>query len=69
MRLHGEAFGVAKEAVSFRAERVKSRGGRQFVRLGEEFRGIPIFGASAVVQLAAGVSVRHSDVARVTRLS
>jgi Zn-dependent metalloprotease len=66
MRLHGEAFGVSKEAVSFREERVKRRGGRQFVRLAQEFGGIPVFGAAVVVQLDASGDVEFvlSDVAR-----
>jgi Zn-dependent metalloprotease len=66
MRLHGEAFGVAKEGVGFRAERVKGRGGHQFVRLAQEFGGIPVFGASVVVQLdlAGDVEFVLSDVAR-----
>ena len=66
MRLHGEAFGVSKEAVSFREERVKRRDGRQFVRLAQEFGGIPVFGASVVVQLdtAGDVEFVLSDVAR-----
>jgi Zn-dependent metalloprotease len=66
MRLHGEAFGVASEGVGFRSERVKNRNGRQFVHLGQEFDGIPVFGASVVVQLDAEGDVEFvlSDVAR-----
>lgn len=63
---HGVAFGLAKPEVELRAERVKDRDGHRFVRFGQQFRGIPVYGASAVVQFDAAGDVEFalSDLAR-----
>jgi hypothetical protein len=62
---YAEAFGVAGPRVELRAERVKDRGERQYVRLEQRFGGLKVFAASAVVQLeeGGGVEFALSDVA------
>ncbi len=63
---HAIAFGVAKRAVQLRADRIKVRDGRRFLRLSQEFRGITVFSASAIVQLdtVGDVEFALSDLAR-----
>ena len=62
---HAVAFGVAKPDVRFVAERAKTVGNRRVVRLRQEFRAIPVFGAAALVQVGpGGVEFVLADLAR-----
>jgi Zn-dependent metalloprotease len=57
LREHAAAFGVAAPGIDFEAERVADRVDRRVVRLQQRVRGLPVFGAAAVVQVGAGGGV------------
>jgi hypothetical protein len=65
LRRHALAFGVAKPDVSFVTDREKTVGKSSVVRLRQEFRSIPVFGAEALVQIGpGGVEFVLADLAR-----
>ena len=62
---HAVAFGVANPDVRFVAQQAKTVGSRRVVRLRQEFRAIPVFGAAALVQIGpGGVEFVLADLAR-----
>jgi hypothetical protein len=62
---HARAFGVARPDVRLVVQRAKEANGRSVVRLSQEFRALPVFGAAALVQLGGeGVEFVLADLAR-----
>ncbi len=68
LKQHQAVFMDASAAVDFRTKKTKDRPSRSYVRLQQDYSGIPVFGAEATVQLdAAGeVVFAFSDLKRTT---
>jgi Zn-dependent metalloprotease len=65
LRANRTAFGVSRRGVTLRADRTRESRGVQSVRLAQEFQGIPVFGAAAIVEIGPrGVEFVLSDLAR-----
>lgn len=56
---HGAAFGLRSGAIGFEVERFQEADGRQYVRLKQDYGGIPVFGAEATVQVTPEGRVRN----------
>ena len=66
LREHRVALGLSKDAVSLQSMASRRGPGRSYVRLAQRFAGLPVFGASVVVQVeeSGRVSYVLSDIAR-----
>ncbi len=64
-REHATAFGVARPGMGLRSGRTRRQGPRSLVRLAQDYRGVPIYGGAAVVQIEdGGISFALADLAR-----
>ncbi len=67
---HGDLFGIAGAPFELTAERVNRGAARTYVKLQQTYRGVPVLGAVAIVQVddAGGVEFATSGLARTPRL-
>lgn len=65
---HGKAFGISSNRTAFARERIRSRGSDAYVRLEQNYGGIPVFGAQVNVQVndRGGIQSIFSDILRDT---
>ncbi len=66
LREHRVALGLSKRAVTFQSTALRRAPGQSYVRLAQRFAGLPVFGASVVVQVEESGRVGYvlSDIAR-----